>query len=325
MYNILWLDDDFAEVKDPMACDAITLRRLGFQEDASNAEIFGFNVDKAIDFEEFKIKYTANSQKYQVIILDIKELNPEDPTDDGVIYKIRDLISSNKSVLSYIYSGNTDKEAHKYFLETYFKDRAFNKGDTSNALFLKIKEDLCKLLHCYAGHEECLCLYNEGYLCNTKQRMDTLVTNYNDKKQGNLNTYFPYNDMRVVLEDMLDTLQNITGDIPAGIIDNDDYLSFNKKIRYISIDCEKDPETHEVLWDKPKFPYTKCRHEIKNVINFLGNITNRYSHYVSNSPSYLLSGEELSAYNMPIQEATYTAFFVVMKWFYGYMKSKNID
>ena len=56
--------------------------------------------------------------------------------------------------------------------------------------------------------------------------------------------------------------------------------------------------------------------------DFMGNITNRYSHYQEANPNFLLSGDLLLEYNKSIRKIAYEAFFVSMKWYYGYMISK---
>lgn len=155
-----------------------------------------------------------------------------------------------------------------------------------------------------------------GYL-STHGQMKTLLKNIED------DTYLPFNDMRQILENMLDTLTQ-SGVIPAQTVGTDTYSTFNKRMDYVTKQCPTRSVNGRniVDWNNPCVPYNDCRHEIKWVLDFMGNITNRYSHYQNANPNFLLSGDLLLEYNKSIRKIAYEAFFVSMKWYYGYMISK---
>ena len=48
-------------------------------------------------------------------------------------------------------------------------------------------------------------------------------------------------------------------------------------------------------------------------------MTNNYSHFLKKHPNYLRKDENVLEYDALIQQSVYPAFFVVMKWYYGYM------
>ena len=115
-----------------------------------------------------------------------------------------------------------------------------------------------------------------------------------------------------------------SGVIPAQTVGTDTYSTFNKRMDYVTKQCPTRSVNGRniVDWNNPCVPYNDCRHEIKWVLDFMGNITNRYSHYQNANPNFLLSGDLLLEYNKSIRKIAYEAFFVSMKWYYGYMISK---
>ena len=314
MYNILWMDDDFIGPDLTNDDDIVNIRREGFLDDVRKAKKYELNIDSAKDIGEFKTKFAQNPGKYQAVILDIMDLNPDDATDESALSEAIDMVQMCKGVLIYVYSNNPDKPGHKDYIKRKLPaGHSINKAkDVGDFLYSKIVQDLSEELHYFSGHEECLELLNKGYL-NTQNQMKTILKNIKD------DTYMPYNDMRQVLENMLYTLVQ-AGVIPKTTSGYDTYSTFNKRMEYITKQC---PKINNVVdWNNPCIPYSDCRHEIKWVLDFLGNISNRYSHYLNVNPHFLLSGELLEEYSTSIRKITYDSFFVAMKWYLGYMTNK---
>lgn len=317
MYNILWLDDDFVGPDYSNGDDIINARREGFLDDVAQAKQFGLVPDPAVDIEEFKKKFSRNPEKYQAVVLDIMDLNPNDSSDESALAEALRLVEKT-NVLVYVYSNNPDKPGHKDYIKVHVpSDHVVSKaGNVCDKLYSKIVDDLNDENKCFIAHKECLYLLNKGYL-STYTQMKLILTNIDDE------TYLPFNDMRQVLENMLDTLVQ-SGIIPAQTVGSNTYTTFNKRMDYITQDCpERTINGKKIIdWNNPCVPYSDCRHEIKWVLDFMGNITNRYSHYQNANPNFLLSGDLLSEYSKSIRKISYEAFFVSMKWYYGYMSSK---
>lgn len=320
MYKVLWFDDDFSteQIYDD---DKTKTRREAFLNDAEQANDFGIEYDTACTIEEFENIFQKSENLYQAVIFDIKGLNPNDSSDENGIYKANKLVDKSKGVLKYVYSGNIDKPEHKAFLDNYFhKDNVFSKADDIVLLFKKIKNDLDEKLYYYQGHEECLWLFNEGFL-NSKDnrgRMDNIMESWvNNESQTIL-----YNDIRHILENMLTTIAMLPQNINMlSYMNQNDVESFNSKMYFITdayneINGKKN-------YNDPKMPYSKCSHEIKRVLKYLGDLTNRYSHYQNNHPDYLLPGNLQSEYDPYFRKSIYNAFYIAMKWFYGYMVKES--
>lgn len=317
MYNILWLDDDFVGPDFTNGEDIVNARREGFLDDVALSEKFGLSIDPALTIDEFREKFTKNPEKYQAVVLDIMDLNPEDASDESAMAEALHLVNKT-NVLVYIYSNNPNKPGHRDYIKVNVPaEHVISKaGDISTELYSKIIADLDNELQYFKEHDECLQLLNNEYLV-TNSQMKSILKNMKDE------TYLPFNDMRQVLENMLETLTE-HGIIPTNTVGNDTYATFNKRMDYISQQCPtKEVNGKSIVdWNNPYMPYNDCRHEIKWVIDFMGNITNRYSHYQNSNPNFLLTGELLSEYSNSIRKIAYESFFVTMKWFYGYMKNK---
>lgn len=317
MYNILWLDDDFIGPDYSNGDDIINARREDFLDDVAQAKPFELEIDPALNIDEFKNKFSSNPDKYQAVILDIMDLNPEDSSDESALAEALRLVEKT-NILTYVYSNNPDKPGHRDYIKVHIPaDHAISKaGNVCDKLYTKIVRDLNDENSCFNGHKECLNLLNMGYL-STHGQMKTLLKNIED------DTYLPFNDMRQILENMLETLTQ-SGVIPAQTVGTDTYSTFNKRMDYVTKQCPTRSVNGRniVDWNNPCVPYNDCRHEIKWVLDFMGNITNRYSHYQNANPNFLLSGDLLLEYNKSIRKIAYEAFFVSMKWYYGYMISK---
>lgn len=317
MYNILWLDDDFVGPDYSNGDDIINARREGFLDDVAQAKQFELVPDPAVDIEEFKKKFSQNPEKYQAVILDIMDLNPNDSSDESALAEALRLVEKT-NVLIYVYSNNPDKPGHKDYIKVHVpSDHVVSKAsNVCDKLYSKIVNDLNDENKCFIGHKECLDLLNKGYL-STYAQMKLILTNIDDE------TYLPFNDMRQVLENMLETMVQ-SGIIPAQTVGSNTYATFNKRMDYITQDCpERTINGKKIIdWNNPCVPYSDCCHEIKWVLDFMGNITNRYSHYQNANPNFLLSGDLLLEYSKAIRKISYESFFVSMKWYYGYMSSK---
>lgn len=324
MYNILWMDDDFigpVYTNDGNKNDGnniVNSRRECFLDDVKQAEKFDLKADPAKDIKEFQLKFSSNPNKYQAVILDIMDLNPNDSTDASALPEALKLVEKT-NVLTYVYSNNPDMPGHKDYIKVHLPaDHVFSKAeDVCDKFYRKIISDLNDANSCFNGHEYCLNLLNKGYLSTWGQMRNILSNKDSD-------TYLPFNDMRQVLENMLDILVQ-RGIITSQTVGRDSYVTFNNRMNYITKLCPPivNANGNNIRdWNNPYVPYSDCRHEIKWVLDFLGNITNRYSHYLNAYPSFLLSGDLLLEYSKSIRGITYEAFFVSMKWYYGYMVNK---
>lgn len=120
--------------------------------------------------------------------------------------------------------------------------------------------------------------------------------------------------MEGMLQKMVDYGDIITGD--------GEKSSFNNRLDYITNRCEEyenEKGKKVILYDRPLFPNEKCSKEIKYVLDFLGNITNNNSHFLKDDPTYLRKDEASLEYNILLQKSIYPAFFLAMKWYYGFM------
>ena len=217
----------------------------------------------------------------------------------------------------YIYSSNKEMETFKLTIhDIESQKRAFSKGEGVEPLIRKIMTDMSCLYNFYVGHEECQNLFNEGFLkSKIKPIMDELVKRYSDSSL----TYDPYNRMRKILENML---QNLT-DIGIIKVDVNAKDSLNIRIKYLCESCpiKRNKEGKEVPdFDNPFVPFSTCNQETKYLIKFLGDMTNHNSHFVTkHSDSYLGY-----YYDRNVLQATYSAFFAVMKWYYTFMHDRSM-
>ena len=102
MYNILWLDDDFIGPDYSNGDDIINARREGFLDDVAQAKPFELEIDPALNIDEFKNKFSSNPDKYQAVILDIMDLNPEDSSDESALAEALRLVEKT-NILTYVY------------------------------------------------------------------------------------------------------------------------------------------------------------------------------------------------------------------------------
>jgi hypothetical protein len=304
-YNILWLDDDFlpAEIDHPVVDEALT--REGFLEDVELASDYGLKVDGVANYEEFCSKLN-NLSSYQAVIFDLKGLEANSEINDGVMQDSFEKVKNELPV--YIYSANLDSETFRLPIKQLKKSgHCFNKALDVCLLYEKVREELDNNLHFYVGRGECLSLFTNGYLSSSNRtKMDDLLKEYSKN-----NDEISYNNIRQILEDLLDTLVNI-GTIP----NNEDTNSLNKKVKYLT-----GTVSESVYSYKPNVPYEICRQEIRCAIKYLADICNYYSHNSKVKAEYLIDGENLKEYNLLLKQSVFPAFFAVMKWFYGYMES----
>lgn len=320
-YKVLWLDDDFQ----PLIANPDEEQRMmntsreALRRDAGKAADYDISVECIYDKDEFSAKIKSY-QQYQAVIFDLKGLNLNDSTDNDVMVDAYEMVK-DLPLSIYVYSGNPEDREFKLTLRKIKnKNNVFGKIDGAKPLFRKIVADLDSELNFYSGHQECLSLFNEGYL-NTQNRMamDEILKKWYEQDK----CYAPYNNMRKILEDMLDTL------VQAGIvqkgISKDSFECFNKTMFNLTTACYKKYDVtkkQEVIdYDNPLVPFSTCRREIKYILDYLCNITNRYSHFLENEPNYIRESETIQDYNILVQKSVYPAFFAAMKWFFAVMEN----
>lgn len=116
-------------------------------------------------------------------------------------------------------------------------------------------------------------------------------------------------------------LQNLC-DIGVIKDSSNDKDSLNNRIKYLCILCQEKVMNGEKRpdYNAPLVPYHICNQETKYLIKFLGDMTNHNSHFITkHSDSYYGA-----YYNRNVLNATYCAFFAVMKWYYTYMHDSSI-
>ena len=305
MYNILWFDDDFTTVKsdDPI----IEARRKSFKIDVEKAKNYDLQYDSACTIEEFEKKIQQNNGQYQVVILDLMGLNPNDSADDSGIFIANQILSKTHGVLKYVLSNNTNNPKFETFIKINFgEDNIFSKATDVDwdSMFSKIKSDLDGNLYYYIGHEECLQLFNKRYLTGSnKSKMDEAMRCYNDKGKA-----VPLTFLRILLEDML--FQFAKTKQPHMTLDPNNHRD---RLNYLIRDCHTDING-KFDYNNPMVPFSECPQEVKNCIEFTWNMCSNNSH--NQLPPAFLSPSD---YELQSKEAIYNAFFVTMIWYYRYM------
>ena len=299
--KVLWLDDYFDSKS---SNDDMEESIKGFLDDVNRAFKFGIEVKGVSNYKEF-LKCLEEKEKYQAVILDIRGLDPDDVLNDTtfreVYYKSRD-----KHMLIYVYSANITEPKFEFIIED--KERCFSKGRSVTDFYQKIRDDFENNLNYYSGHEYCLRLFQEGFLTNdeNKKNMDTILKN--DKELSDLDIY---NMMRKIIENMFDKLKESDA-IKLTSEKSKDILN------YIVRDCQSNGKRGYDR-NKPLFPDEWCSAKIKNTISFLWEIINDKSHNANNNGCFWDVGESIEDYNVMIKELAYKSFYVVMKWYYGFM------
>lgn len=318
-YNVLWFDDDFQPlIPNPdNEQKKINTIREALRRDAEKASDFDICVDCVFEKREFASKIKSY-QRYQAVIFDLKGLNLDDSTDDNVMVDAYDIVKELPLAV-YVYSGNPeDREFKQTLRKLREKSHVFGKlSDGIKPLFRKIIEDLDDELNYYEGHQECLTLFSEGYLNpQNKQAMDEILQKWSEHDK----CYAPYNNMRKILEDMLNNL--VQARIVKKGYSKDSFENFNQTMKNLTTNChkKKNEKGDEVVdFENPYVPFSTCRREIRYILNYLCDITNRYSHFLENEPNYIRDDETIQDYNILIQESVYPAFFVAIKWYYATM------
>ena len=320
-YKILWLDDDFESVSSETNIDE-NLTRKAFHDDIELASDYSIEVVGVSNYEKF-CDEVKNLQSFQAVVFDLKGMEQNNETSDMVMPEALELLRRAKDLPVFVYSANDKSEKFEITLRNIKKEgRCFPKALGATPLYKKILEVLDSNLHFYEGHEECLMVFTKGYLDATSNKaiMDELLRKYDEKDRS----YAPYNNMRNILENVLQTLTSV------GLI-KEPSSKFNKRIAYLAekVNPQKDNfgniiygENNKPIlnYDDPVVSFSDCRREIKYIFKFLDDITNRYSHFLESSPNYLRQGETVLDYNALIQQSVYPAFFVAIKWFFGYME-----
>lgn len=328
-YKILWLDDAFLPII-PNSNDDENERREIFQSDVKLATDYNIDVVGVSNYDSF-LEKLKDSGQYQAVIFDLRGLDPDDSLNDYVMPEALEKVKDIPNILVYVYSAN--KNADKFDIPLRAirqKGNCFSKASGVELLYEKIISDLNTDLQYYKGREECLMLFNKSFLDpDNRIKMDNIFRYENEVD------HIPYNDMRQILEDMLNQLVKI-GDIKIREKeDADTYNRFNKRMEYITKSCDyKRDSSGNIIkgtndkfvidFNKPLFPFEMCSREIKYVLSFLCDITNKYSHFLEINPKYLRKDETNMEYNTLIKKSVYIAFYISMKWYYGYMSNKFV-
>lgn len=323
-YKILWLDDFFVPIHEDGREDQKESIEI-FLDDISDAEDEGLSVKGVSSFEEFKAEL-PNINAYHGVVFDLRGMTKNGEVTDQVVHDAINLIkSSNNDIPMYVYSSNAAMSKFELTINDIKKNgRAFSKGKDPEDLIKKIISDMDNLYNFYVGHEECRDLFHEDFLDSTlKPVMDQIVKRYSDPSLK----FNPYNPMRLILENMLQKLNDI------GIIkvDNNSKDTFNLRVRYL---CEfynpKLDADNNVIIDSegkivrnfhdPVVPFDMINQETKYLICFLGDMTNHNSHFITKH----LDSDMGSYYDRNVFNATFCAFFAVMKWYYLFMHERSL-
>lgn len=318
-YKILWLDDFFAPIQDDCREDLKESIQI-FLDDISDANDEGLSVKGVSTYEEFEAEL-PNINSYHGVVFDLRGMTKGGEVTDQAVHDALNLLrGSNKDIPTYIYSSNSEMEKFELTInDIKSQGRAFPKGKGVDDHIRKIISDMDNLYNFYIGHEECKNLFNYGFLDNDlRPVMDEIVKRYSDSSLF----YDPYNRMRKILENMLQNL-NEHGVIK---VENDSKDSFNQRVRYLCEFCNPKRDVNNCIikdaegkvsydFNNPLVPFDTCNQETKYLIKFLGDMTNHNSHFITKRSDSNLG----SYYDRNVLQATYSAFFAVMKWYYTFM------
>lgn len=322
-YKILWLDDFFASIQDDYREDLKESIQI-FLDDISDANDEGLSVKGVSSYEEFEAEL-PNINSYHGVVFDLRGMTKGGEVTDQAVHDALVLLrGSNKDIPMYIYSSNSEMEKFELTInDIKSQGRAFPKGFGVDDLIRKIVLDMNSLYNFYIGHEECINLFNDGFLDhNLKPAMDEIVKRYSNSSIS----HDTYNSMRQILENMLQNLNEL------GIvkIDSESKDSFNQRVHYLCDFCNpkrdinnnilKDAEGKvQYNFNSPLVPYEICNRETKYLVKFLADMTNLKSHYIPiNSDLYLGT-----YFYRNVLQATYSAFFAVMKWYYSFRQNQQ--
>ena len=310
-YKILWLDDDFEPVSSETNIDEKDTRKT-FQDDVDMASDYGIEVEGVWNYEMFR-EQENNLKSFQAVVFDLKGMEKEGDVSDWVMPDALEIIKQKLPV--FVYSANVLSEKFKLTLRNIQKEgRCFSKAMGVTPLYEKIIEVVDANLHYYRGHEECLWLFANKYLSTAnRDKMDELMRKYYAKEK----TYAPYNIMRQILEDMLNSLVNV-GLIDSTIQENGEKMKYLYRLHRRNGDGTNNRGGTQGDYTNSGVSYSDCPKDIKYVLHYLWDIANSHSHFSSGSDP--LEQEE---YLFEIQQSVYFGFFVAMKWFYRYMKKKG--
>lgn len=321
-YNILWLDDYFATTSKDDTNENYRTAVNGFLRDVRRVEESGIHVKGVSTYFEFAEEFKRNFGLYHGVVFDLRGMAMSfgQEAESEVVAEAINLVKSTKSIPMYIYSNNIDQIEFKITIRGIVEGgRAFDKGLLVGNLIHKMHSDFDSFYHYYAGHEECLNLYNEGFLAiHTKALMDDLLKNFNDLSHASK----PYNNMRQILENLTRTLCVIK------LIDLDpDSSSFNQRVRMLAEFChpQKDANNNPIPgtldFNNPIVSYSDMNKETKILLRFLALMTNKDSHF----DPYYSANDYGSDFNLSVLKATYHAFFAVMNWYYRFMHNRTVQ
>lgn len=310
-YKVLWLDDFFVPIQNDCREDLKESIEI-FQEDIEDAIDYGVSVKGVSNYEEFEAEL-PNINSYHGVVFDLRGMTKGGEVTDQTVHDALNLLRrSNKDIPIYIYSSNSAMEKFELTInDIKSQGRAFPKGKGVDDLVRKIISDMDNLYHFYIGHDECIHLFNENFLHpDLRPIMDELLRSYSDS----VLKCDPYNRMRKILENMLQSLN----DIRIIKVNGDADKKFNSRVNYICVACPKkiDKERNEVYdYHNPLVPFSVCNQETKYMIKFLGDMANFNSHFITKHSDSFLG----YYYDLNVIQATYSAFFAVMKWYYTFM------
>lgn len=296
-FNILWLDDyfiDSSEVTDKSLKESIEI----FQGDVDKAGMRGWNITGISTYEQF-LNQMDNISSYDALILDLMGMTKEDEITPTVPMEVMDLLKGKHPIRIYIYSANIENVLFRLLIHKLDKaGRCFQKGAGVKKLIEKVESDLKRSYQFYEGYEDCLELLNKGYL-NPSNRgyMNRIMKGAHHMEDD---SYEPYNDIRHILEDMVNYLWKSEFINHQYFKKEKKQENFNSKINYITI-WTIGPEKEPLVSDK------KISVNVKYLLNYLSNISNGKSHFLNDDPGYV--------YNVLTKKATYPAFHAVMKWY----------
>lgn len=200
MIKVLWLDDDFSPVN-LNEDKGVQLRKKNLQDTAEDAEDYDIDYDPVLNLEEFVQKLETEETHYDAVVLDILGLNPDDSTDETIMYKAVEYIKGYHGLLCYVFSNNTD--SHKGFLETHLAGCYFEKRHSAD-LYNKIKEDVNSNSYYYINKEYLRVSIQNGWIERTvvNSFLDALMKTY-----VNRDIDCPHgNNMRNVVVPMLERI-----------------------------------------------------------------------------------------------------------------------
>lgn len=321
-YKILWIDDLFAPLTGNFEEESLR-KCANFQQEIAQAKIdYPIEIDSIWDINQFP-NYVPNIKQYQAVIFDLRGLNPDDSKDVLPMPKAFRQITDS-GVLIYVFSsniGDRDFNSSTELEELKQSGRCFSriKGDFDNnrtamqVLLDKIVADLESSLNFYEGHEDCLNIFNEGWLDSAKRSsMDSILSIYYDRNYENL----PADDMRIIMEMIAHKLIEIkflAADTQTKIKQWTKELSRCNPYREADGNIVKESNGKvKPNYDDPIIHFALCGKDVRVMMAHLALALDQENHYFK-----AISDNGVRQH---IWSSVYDAFFVVIWWFDWFMK-----